>query len=237
MGSGIRAGLGADDAPRRASPAGDCAPGTAGPLRLRHGDAEIVVLIDGFFPPPAGVVAPDASAAEWADIESRLGGSGGTITACVNLPVIRHGDELTVVDLGGGHAAPAARSARGQPCAAARRPLRLSRARPHRAAGRRVPLRAAAGRMTCRGTTLAGARHLPPAAAALRSHGRAPAPHRPWRWTTRPPSRVIRARVSRIRCGSTARMSCDSTTRSASLPGSIEPSSASAPSSTALSRV
>lgn len=60
---------------------------------------------------------------------------------------------------------------------------------------------------------------------------------KPWRCTTRPPTSVSSARVSRSRSGSTASTSCDSTTRSASLPGSIEPSSASAPSSTALLRV
>lgn len=92
----------AADARGHAGPAGGCGPGPAGPLRLRQGEAEVVVLTDGFFPLPADIVAPDASPAEWAEIESRLGGSGGAIRACVNLPVIRHGEELTVVDLGGG---------------------------------------------------------------------------------------------------------------------------------------
>ncbi|WP_376100836.1 MBL fold metallo-hydrolase (plasmid) [Roseomonas sp. CCTCC AB2023176] len=79
-----------------------CQPGPDGPLRLQHGEAEIVMLSDGFFPLPSGIVAPAALAAEWTDIETRLSGRGGEIHACVNVPVLRIGRELIVVDLGGG---------------------------------------------------------------------------------------------------------------------------------------
>ena len=48
---------------------------------------------------PGGIVAPEASSDEWLDIERRLGGS---IRAHANIPLIRSGDDLILIDLGGG---------------------------------------------------------------------------------------------------------------------------------------
>ncbi|MER9431972.1 MBL fold metallo-hydrolase [Mesorhizobium sp. M0408] len=51
---------------------------------------------------PAEIVAPDAILAEWAHIEKRLGGSGGTIEAKCNIPLIQSENDLILVDIGGG---------------------------------------------------------------------------------------------------------------------------------------
>ena len=59
-------------------------------------------------------------------------------------------------------------------------------------------------------------------------------PYNPLRCTTLPPTTVIRALVLTMASGSTARMFCDSTARSASLPTSIEPRSFSTPRMRAL---
>jgi glyoxylase-like metal-dependent hydrolase (beta-lactamase superfamily II) len=70
--------------------------------RFTAGDFEIAVLSDGQFDLPASVVAPDASADQWAEIEARLGGRGGAVTARCNIPLIKRGSDLVLFDLGGG---------------------------------------------------------------------------------------------------------------------------------------
>lgn len=74
----------------------------AGPHRFVHGAAEVFVLSDGYFPLPAEVIAPEASPEQWTTIAARLGGAGRTIDVPVNVPVIRIGRELIVIDVGGG---------------------------------------------------------------------------------------------------------------------------------------
>ena len=69
---------------------------------FRHGIFEVTGLSDGYFPLPAGIVAPDASSAEWAVIQQRLGGGAGSIDARANVPLIRSGRDLILVDVGGG---------------------------------------------------------------------------------------------------------------------------------------
>ncbi|MER9585801.1 MBL fold metallo-hydrolase [Mesorhizobium sp. M0276] len=74
----------------------------ASPYRFRHGAFDVTVLSDGHFKLPAEIVAPDATPAEWAHIEKRLGGSGGTIEAKCNIPLIQSENDLILVDIGGG---------------------------------------------------------------------------------------------------------------------------------------
>lgn len=70
--------------------------------RFTHGEFDIEVLSDGQFDLPSSIVAPDASADEWAEIEARFGGGGGAITARCNIPLIARGGDLILVDVGGG---------------------------------------------------------------------------------------------------------------------------------------
>lgn len=70
--------------------------------RLQHGVFDVTVLRDGSFPLPAAIVAPDATPAQWTTIEQRLGGGAGSIDAKANVPLIRSGNELILVDVGGG---------------------------------------------------------------------------------------------------------------------------------------
>jgi glyoxylase-like metal-dependent hydrolase (beta-lactamase superfamily II) len=69
---------------------------------FQHGSFHVTVLSDGHFGLPAEIVAPDASPAEWAEIERRLGGSAGIVRANANIPLIRSGNDLILVDVGGG---------------------------------------------------------------------------------------------------------------------------------------
>jgi glyoxylase-like metal-dependent hydrolase (beta-lactamase superfamily II) len=72
------------------------------PFGFRQGNFDVTVLSDGHFALPAGIVAPEATPDEWLDIERRLGGSAGTIRANANIPLIRSGGDLILIDLGGG---------------------------------------------------------------------------------------------------------------------------------------
>lgn len=79
----------------------EAVPDTA-PFGFRQGSFEVTVLSDGHFALPAEIVAPEAAPDEWLDIERCLGGSAGTIRANANIPLIRSGDDLILIDLGGG---------------------------------------------------------------------------------------------------------------------------------------
>lgn len=67
-----------------------------------HGAFDITVLSDGFITLPPEILLPDAGPEERADFLKRLGGgpSGASIQA--NIPLIRHGDELILIDIGSG---------------------------------------------------------------------------------------------------------------------------------------
>jgi glyoxylase-like metal-dependent hydrolase (beta-lactamase superfamily II) len=71
-------------------------------FEFRQGNFNVTVLSDGYFALPASTVAPEASSDEWLDIERRLGGSAGTIRVYANIPLIQSGDDLILIDLGGG---------------------------------------------------------------------------------------------------------------------------------------
>jgi glyoxylase-like metal-dependent hydrolase (beta-lactamase superfamily II) len=72
------------------------------PFGFRQGNFDVTVLSDGHFALSAEIVAPEATRDEWLDIERRLGGSAGTIRANASIPLIQAGDDLILIDLGGG---------------------------------------------------------------------------------------------------------------------------------------
>lgn len=70
--------------------------------RFDHGDFEINVLSDGFLTLSADVLLPDATTEERKPILTSLGGdiSGAPVEA--NVPLIRHGNDLILIDNGAG---------------------------------------------------------------------------------------------------------------------------------------
>ena len=72
------------------------------PFGFRQGSFDVTMLSDGHFALPAEIVAPEATPDQWLEIERRLGGSAGTIRAHANIPLIQAGDDLILIDLGGG---------------------------------------------------------------------------------------------------------------------------------------
>ncbi|MEJ1935853.1 MBL fold metallo-hydrolase [Nostoc sp. NIES-2111] len=83
------------------------APSTAGrpgpePFSFRHGDFEVRVFSDGFITLPAEIVLPDIPPPSRPGILERLGGTPGAAPFHVNIPLIRCGPDLILVDNGSG---------------------------------------------------------------------------------------------------------------------------------------
>jgi glyoxylase-like metal-dependent hydrolase (beta-lactamase superfamily II) len=57
---------------------------------------------DGFLTLPISIVAPEAAPHEQTDIIRRLGGSADTVQPRANIPLIRVGQELILIDTGSG---------------------------------------------------------------------------------------------------------------------------------------
>ncbi|MDI7864768.1 MBL fold metallo-hydrolase [Rhizobiaceae bacterium n13] len=70
--------------------------------RFNHGDFDLTVLSDGFLTLPAEILLPDATAEERFPILKRLGGDAKSAPVQVNIPLIRKGNELILVDIGSG---------------------------------------------------------------------------------------------------------------------------------------
>ena len=70
--------------------------------RFQHGAFEITVFSDGYLTLPAEVVLPDTVAEDRPDILKRLGGTAESAPFQVNIPLIRTGDDLILVDIGSG---------------------------------------------------------------------------------------------------------------------------------------
>jgi glyoxylase-like metal-dependent hydrolase (beta-lactamase superfamily II) len=68
-----------------------------------HGEFQITVLSDGFISIPGDIMVPDVTAEERAAMLSRLDAPGGVIRAKSNIPLIRKGNDLILVDIGAGH--------------------------------------------------------------------------------------------------------------------------------------
>ncbi|MBK5570817.1 MBL fold metallo-hydrolase [Ensifer sp. 2YAB10] len=71
--------------------------------RFRHGSFDISVVSDGFIMLPVNIVLPDATAEERPEIMRRLGGTPEKAPFHTNIPVIRSGGDLIVVDDGSGN--------------------------------------------------------------------------------------------------------------------------------------
>lgn len=67
-----------------------------------HGEFQISVLSDGFITLPGEILVPDVSTQERADILARVDAPGGIVRARTNIPLIRKGDDLILVDIGAG---------------------------------------------------------------------------------------------------------------------------------------
>jgi glyoxylase-like metal-dependent hydrolase (beta-lactamase superfamily II) len=75
----------------------------AEPYRFSHGAFEISVLSDGFIMLPASIILPDTAPDERPAILKRLGGTADSAPFHVNIPLIRAGDDLILVDNGSGN--------------------------------------------------------------------------------------------------------------------------------------
>jgi len=70
--------------------------------KFGHGAFDITVVSDGFITLPPEVLLPDAEPAERADFLKRLGGGDKGAAVQANIPLIRHGDDLILIDNGSG---------------------------------------------------------------------------------------------------------------------------------------
>lgn len=81
-----------------------CQPGAAGsPYRFTQGAFEVSVFSDGFITVPIEIVAPEGSQAERDEILRRTGDvNAGHVISKTNIPLIRVGSDLIIVDIGSG---------------------------------------------------------------------------------------------------------------------------------------
>ncbi len=70
--------------------------------RFTHGAFDITVVSDGFLTLPAEVLLPDADPEQRKDFLSRLGGDASGARVQANVPLIRHGSDLILIDNGAG---------------------------------------------------------------------------------------------------------------------------------------
>lgn len=70
--------------------------------RFDHGRFDVTVFSDGFLTLPAEVLLPDATTEERLPILKPLGGDAAGAPVQVNIPLIRAGDKLILVDIGSG---------------------------------------------------------------------------------------------------------------------------------------
>lgn len=70
--------------------------------RFTHGAFDITVVSDGFITLPAEVLLPDAAPEERQPILTQLGGDAAGAPVQANIPLIRHGSDLILIDNGSG---------------------------------------------------------------------------------------------------------------------------------------
>lgn len=85
-----------------ATPTSPSGSGACPAWSFRQGDFTVTVLSDGYITVPGEVVTAGADPAERAPLLSRLGTSSGAVRAFANIPVIEAGDDLIILDVGGG---------------------------------------------------------------------------------------------------------------------------------------
>ncbi|MGO4194359.1 MBL fold metallo-hydrolase [Rhizobium sp. YAF28] len=74
----------------------------AGFHRFKHGAFDITIVSDGFITLPAEVLLPDATPEERRPILARLRGDAAGAPVQANIPLIRHGSDLILIDNGSG---------------------------------------------------------------------------------------------------------------------------------------
>ncbi|WP_426230427.1 MBL fold metallo-hydrolase [Pararhizobium sp. DWP3-4] len=70
--------------------------------KLKHGSFDVSVLSDGFITLPSSILMPDADAEEVERVLGLLGGTHDSSALQTNIPLVRHGDDLILVDSGAG---------------------------------------------------------------------------------------------------------------------------------------
>ncbi|MFP3546916.1 MBL fold metallo-hydrolase [Rhizobium sp. SIMBA_035] len=70
--------------------------------KLKHGSFDVTVLSDGFITLPSSILMPDADTEEVERVLGRLGGTHESSALQTNIPLVRHGDDLILVDTGAG---------------------------------------------------------------------------------------------------------------------------------------
>jgi len=76
---------------------------TETPYRFVQGEFTITVVSDGFITVPIDIVAPEGSQYERAEILRRTGDTrAGLVESKTNIPIIRRGSDLIIVDIGSG---------------------------------------------------------------------------------------------------------------------------------------
>jgi len=73
------------------------------PFTFVQGDAEVTVVSDGTLTLPLNVIAPDASPEQLAEIAKRLGWPADGAKSATNVPLIKIGNDLILVDIGSGN--------------------------------------------------------------------------------------------------------------------------------------
>lgn len=68
-----------------------------------QGDIEVTVLSDGELTLPLNVIAPEASPEQLAEVSKRLGWTDGNAHGSCNVPLLRKGSDIIVIDNGSGN--------------------------------------------------------------------------------------------------------------------------------------
>jgi glyoxylase-like metal-dependent hydrolase (beta-lactamase superfamily II) len=69
---------------------------------FKHGSFDITVLSDGYITLPSDILMPDGRPDDIARILGRLGGGIDSAPLQTNIPLVRHGDDLILIDTGAG---------------------------------------------------------------------------------------------------------------------------------------
>lgn len=69
---------------------------------FNHGAFDVTVVSDGFLTLPAEVLLPDASPEDRKELLAKLGGDANSAPVQANIPLIRHGNDLILIDNGSG---------------------------------------------------------------------------------------------------------------------------------------
>ncbi|MBS0246165.1 MAG: MBL fold metallo-hydrolase [Proteobacteria bacterium] len=77
-------------------------PGFAAPTAFKHGDFDVTVVSDGHLVLPVSFLAADADPAERAKMLAAAGQSGDSYNSPTNVTLLKHGNDLILIDTGSG---------------------------------------------------------------------------------------------------------------------------------------